>query len=366
MVMGSTMPVTPWSRPILQLDESLGSKKDLVRIRDNFSAIVLRGDNLWLGGDEGTQIDRMTRDGVGNFGQHRRFDLGKLVTLPIVASKPSEIDIEGLDFDSGYLWVVGSHSRKRKKAEDDKTPVENRKRLATIEPEGNRYVLARVPLDATSEPATQSDSLRAARLDGDDKGDLLTRALSVDPHVGPFCQIPSKDNGLDVEGLAVRGDRAFLGLRGPVVRGWALVLELELQDSTPGTLVLAKPLRKHFLQLEGLGVRELAIHGKDLYILAGPTMDLDGPVFVYRWPDALDNATEALMPREALQKVLAVPYGTGKDAGRDHGEGIALMEREGFAPRVMVCYDSPAEARLVGGGGIRADVFDLDDNDIDS
>ncbi len=360
------MPVTPWSRPILHLDLSLGSKKDLARIRDNFSAIVLQSDHLWLGGDEGTQIDRMTRDGDGNFGQHRRFDLGKLVNLPILTSEPPEIDIEGLDFDSGYLWVIGSHSRKRKKAEDDKTPEENRKRLAKIDSEGNRYTLARVPLDATSEPATQSGSLRAARLDGDDKGDLLTGALAVDPHVGPFCQIPSKDNGLDVEGLAVRGDRAFLGLRGPVLRGWALVLELRLQDSTPGTLVLANPLRKHFLQLEGLGVRELAIHGKDLYILAGPTMDLDGPVFVYRWPDALDNATEVLMPRKALRKVLAVPYGTGKDAGRDHGEGIALIERGGFPPRVMICYDSPVEGRLAGDGGVRADVFDLAENDIDS
>jgi hypothetical protein len=359
------MPVMPWVRPILHLDESLGSKKDLARIGDNFSAIVLRGDHLWLGGDEGTQIDRMTRGGDGNFGQHRRFDLGRLVELPIVASKPPEIDIEGLDFDGGYLWVIGSHSRKRKKTEDDKTPEENRERLATIESEGNRFMLARVPLDAASEPASVSDSLRAARLDGDDKGDVLTRALSVDPHVGPFCQIPSKDNGLDVEGLAVRGDRAFLGLRGPVLRGWALVLELELQDSTPGTLVLAKLLRKHFLQLEGLGVRELAIHGKDLYILAGPTMELDGPVFVYQWPGALDNATEALMPRRALRKVLAVPYGSGNDAGRDHGEGIALIENQGLGPKVMICYDSPAEARLVGDGGVRADVFDLAENDID-
>ncbi len=31
--------------------------------------------------------------------------------------------------------------------------------------------------------------------------------------------------------------------------------------------------------MEGLGIRELVIQGKDLLILAGPSMDLDGPVF---------------------------------------------------------------------------------------
>jgi L-seryl-tRNA(Ser) seleniumtransferase len=39
--------------------------------------------------------------------------------------------------------------------------------------------------------------------------------------------IPGKDNGLDVEGLASVGDRLLVGLRGPVLRGWAIVLEIE-------------------------------------------------------------------------------------------------------------------------------------------
>jgi len=349
----------PKSQPILSLDPSLGSKKDLAKIRDNFSAIVLTGDYVWLGGDEGTQIDRMKRGHGGDFAQHRRFDLGPLVSLPVQGSKPSEIDIEGLDFDGSCLWLVGSHSLKRKKVEDDKTPQENRERLAKIEADPNRYTLARVPLDGKREPQKQNDSRSAARLEGDEKGDLLSRALAADPHIGPFCKVPSKDNGLDVEGLAVKGNRAFVGLRGPVLRGWAVVLELELKDSAPGTLVFASPLRKHFLQLDGLGVRDLAIHGKDLYILAGPTMDLDGPVFVYLWPKALASSAEALLPRQKLLKVLAVPYGAGKHAGRDHAEGLALIRPQSGAPNVMICYDSPAKPRLPSDHQVRADIFDL-------
>ncbi|MGH9658623.1 MAG: DUF3616 domain-containing protein [Bryobacteraceae bacterium] len=352
--------------PILRLDKSLGSTEDLARIRDNLSAIVLGGDHLWLGGDEGAHIDRMTRDGRGNFGRHRRFNLEPLLKLPVAPKKKSEIDIEGLDLDSGYLWLIGSHSLKRDKPEDDKTPHQNRDRLANVEAEGNRYTLGRVPLDANSEPAKRRDSLRAALLEGDDKGDLLTKALAGDRHIGPFCRIPSKDNGLDIEGLAVRNHRAFVGLRGPVLRGWAVVLEIELKDSAHGAMRFAKSPRKHFLQLEGLGVRELAIHRKDLYILAGPTMGLDGPVFVYRWPKALDNTTQAFLPRNRLRKVLAVPYGTGKNRGLDHAEGIALIGRKDSAPAVMICYDSPSRARRLGDHGVRADVFDLAAADIDS
>jgi hypothetical protein len=56
----------PLSTPVLRLDSSI-PKKELAKIRDNFSAIVLQDSHLWLGGDEGTSIDRLTR------GRRRRF-----------------------------------------------------------------------------------------------------------------------------------------------------------------------------------------------------------------------------------------------------------------------------------------------------
>lgn len=46
------------------------------------------------------------------------------------------------------------------------------------------------------------------------------------------------------------------------------------------------PYRKHVLDLDGLGVRDLCPSGDDLLVLAGPTMDLDGPVRIYRWHGA--------------------------------------------------------------------------------
>ena len=233
----------PKGSPILRFDAAL-SKKELEKIRDNVSAIVLDTDHLWLGGDEGTSIHRMTRDASGNFCSHTSFDLMGMLKLPGPAKE--EIDVEGLDVDGGYLWLIGSHSAKRKKAEDDKATAENLQRLSKIELDGNRFTLARVPLDATATPVQKHGGLTAARLEGDARANLLTDALQKDHHVGRFVPrvlqnnviegISSKDNGFDVEGLAVSADRVFLGLRGPVLRGWAIVIEL-IQLATDFQLV---------------------------------------------------------------------------------------------------------------------------------
>ena len=152
--------------------------------------------------------------------------------------------------------------------------------------------------------------LTVARLQGDAQGNLLTEALKKDDHIGPFVRrvlpdgtvegIPSKDNGLDVEGLAVSGNRVFLGLRGPVLRGWTVVIELQVTERSAGVFMLdvlgssGATVRRHFLELDGLGVRDLVMHGKDLFVLAGPTMDLDGPVFIYRWSNALEQGGDSL------------------------------------------------------------------------
>ena len=361
------MPDSPRTSPILRLAATL-PPKDLAKIRDNLSAVVVDGDRLWLGGDEGTAVHRMTLGASGDFDAHVSFDLKGPLGLPGPAKE--EIDIEGLDVDGGYLWLIGSHSAKRKKAEDDKPAEENLERLGTVVLDGNRFTLARVPLDASGTPVPQHQGLAAARLKGDTRSNLLTDALKGDTHLGRFVPsvlpdgtiagVPSKDNGFDVEGLAVDGDRVFFGLRGPVLRGWALVLEVRVRDEHDGTLALA-PLdaagalyRKHFLQLDGLGIRDLVIVGSSLLVLAGPTMDLDGPVYVYRWNDALSVQADSITWNGDIAKVVHIPFGVTND----HAEGLTLVTADPLS--VLVCYDAPASSRLVDDGrGVRADIFDV-------
>ena len=348
----------------LRFDTNVVPPDQLKDVLENLSAVVQHGDHLWLGGDEGTCIDRMTRQPSGEFGAHARFDLKPLLNLPGPADQ--EIDVEGLDVNGGYLWLIGSHSAKRKKAEDKKTPEENFERLGKIEAEGNRFTLGRVPLDAGANPVPAHGTLTAARLEGNAKGNLLTAALRTDKHIGRFVPeiqekgvlgIPSKDNGFDVEGLAVSGNRVFLGLRGPVLRGCATVIELRVSDGPTGTLKLeplgpeGKPYLKHFLQLDGLGVRDLVIQGDDLLILAGPSMDLDGPVFIYRWKGPLSIAAQSFTPRKALDMIVTVPFKVKKD----HAEGLTRAKESPLT--LMVCYDSPHDERLVGKDGVKADLF---------
>jgi hypothetical protein len=280
--------------------------------------------------------------------------------------------VEGLDYRDGYLWLVGSHSLKRKKPDEDESVNDNIERLSKVTTDGNRFLLARIPVieeDATyklQKKVEQNGKKRnAAQLHGDNKSSDLTDALATDKHLRPFLSVPGKDNGFDIEGLAVTGDRIFVGLRGPVLRGWAVILEVELKEDedNPSKLKLKKigrddrPYRKHFLQLGGLGVRDLCVHGSDLLILAGPTMDLDGPVTVFRWPGGTDSEEESLVFADRLDAILEVPYGQDNNKGTDHAEGMTLFGDN--ARSLLVVYDSASKERQKGANSVEADIFDL-------
>jgi hypothetical protein len=74
-----------------------------------------------------------------------------------------------------------------------------------------------------------SERRTAACVRNSAKGSRLTHLLARDAHFGPFVALPGKENGLDCEGLAVgAGGRVFVGLCGPVLDGWAGVIELRV------------------------------------------------------------------------------------------------------------------------------------------
>lgn len=334
--------------------------------REDTSAVLLSPDNhLWLGSDETSTIERLSIIDTSNFGEHKQYQVTDFIDLP--ADSEKEIDIEGLAYSNYYLWFVGSHSYKRKKPKLDKTDIKNVQRLATIETEPNRYILGRIPLvdgelfGSCPHPEDSTQQLAAAKLELTPTGNVLIDALTRDPHLGAFikAQIPGKDNGFDIEGIEVQQNRVILGLRGPVLRGWAVMLEIELEAASTGVLELARvgtngsPYKKHFLFLNGLGIRDICSDGSDLLILAGPTMDLDGPVQVYRLPDSF-NLQENVLHRPEV--VLNIPYGNRDD----HAEGMTLFEQVLGKSSLLVVYDSPSKTkRVVGDAGVLADVFEL-------
>ncbi|MER7545609.1 DUF3616 domain-containing protein [Spirillospora sp. NPDC127506] len=332
----------------------------------NLSAVRQDGRCLWVAGDETATIERLTAvlDGDGRvtgYDAQATVALADLVRLP--AGPGEEADIEGLARANGWLWAIGSHSLKRKKIKPGQSPAKARKRLATVVREDNRFILVRLPLVTGEDglPAVvREDGGRTAAVLGLDK-DSLTDLLEDDPHLAPFLSIPSKDNGIDIEGIAAHGDRLYIGLRGPVLRGWAVLVEVRpgTDPEDPGRLRLlpvggGKDLyRTHFLDLGGLGIRDLCPHGDDLLVLTGPSMDLDGPVRVVRWRGAAKADAAEIVTAEELETLGVLPYGDGDD----HAEGIAVLDEPGT--RLLVVYDSPSPARLTADGGVLADVVSL-------
>ena len=333
---------------------------------EDLSAVVLtHGNHLWVGSDETTSLERLSFDGSQTFSNHQPIDIGKFIELP--PGKDKEIDIEGLAYADYYLWLVGSHSWKRKQPEENKTDKQNSERLANVELEKKRFILARIPLvngelcQSCPHPEYPDKQLTAAQLQLTEKGNLLIDALESDEHLKPFivAGIPSKDNGFDIEGLAISNNRIFLGLRGPVLRGWAIVLEVEVQATSPKSLKLkeigdkGKLYKKHFVRLGGLGIRELCFDGQDLLILAGPTMDIDGPVKVFRLQNGFNS--DNLFSWEP-QPILDLPYGEGND----RAEGITLFNAIAQQPSILVVYDSPSPRRILDeAAAVMADAFSL-------
>lgn len=379
------------AKPFAQIDLSFQPEIEIDHVNDrlrlDLSAAALIGRTLFVACDETASVECLTTEDWKSFADHGSISLARFFDLP--GGDRGEMDIEGLDVDDGFLWITGSHSLTRDKPERHENDSDEAfEELMDLDRDRNRFFLGRVPLvvDAKNAdvyglgakgakvpgpgksskkaeiPDEAEETMRtAAALKMSDEGNALTKILEGDPHLGAFLSIPSKENGLDIEGIAVSGNRVALGLRGPVLRGWACILELYLDLHKPHRL---KPRKigedgarylKHFVDLGGLGIRDLLIDGDDLLILAGPTMDLDGPAPLYRWPNWLHYDRPAVLHPVKTEKLLELPFGQGEE----HPEGIVLWP-DGDEQTLMVIYDSPAEARLSDeGNSIKADLFQL-------
>lgn len=182
------------------------------------SAVIVREDGSWLVADNEVE-DRLFA-----------FDAGGR-PLPDVPLDERIDDLEAMTSTPAGLLLVGSHSRNKKGEE---------------RPRRQRFGLL-------GKPVIRAD-LRgcAACLEG--------RAHA--PGAG----------GLDIEGAAWWGGRAWLGLRGPLVDGKAMLLGLgdDIYATSPAT----PPV---LVDLGGHGVRDLAPWNDGLLVLSGPSDDQATP-----------------------------------------------------------------------------------------
>ena len=310
-------------------------------IHRDLSAIACEGDTMFLACDEGAGLERLLRDGDG-FGRHRHIPLADLVDLP--GGKDGEMDIEGLAIDAGWLWVVGSQAITRDKVKEGDTGAASLAELRDTDWEENRQFLGRFPLvqrEGGLWPVAEDGDRKAAHLKFTAKG-KLRKWLKKDRLLKPFLGLPSKENGLDVEGIAVRGDRVWLGLRGPVLGQSAAVLEMQMRVTKGGHLKAKRieghaRVRKHFVDTDGQGIRDMKWDGEDLVLVTGPVMSGDGPAAILRLHRFSWRKAEGYVGEDGQVLVQRLPY----RENADHPEGLTWLGGSDW----LVIHDSPGPER---------------------
>ena len=326
----------------------------------DLSACARAGDALFVAGDEAHSIERLVPGRHGWFTDHTRFHLKDFIAL---RDPEAEMDIEGLACHDGWLWVTGSHSRTRHDPREDGHEPEHIdvEKLADLKDTRPRCVLARIPVaedaDGLPAPVGRCGKRRAGLVaQKKDHGSKLGRYFAKDRLLAPSMAIAAKEGGLDIEGIAVAGDRVALGLRGPTVQTFAVIVEPQIEPKKKGKLHLPGKPMKRLVDLAGLGVRDLLVDGDDLLVLAGPTQDLDGRCAIYRWKDWVNEPpeNEETVRLHRPERLFDLPV----KFGYDHPEGIAFHTPPDGARHLMVLYDSPNPERLdLDQGTILADLF---------
>lgn len=232
-----------------------GGARHRRKLIGSLSSISIHGHTAWTVSDEGNTIERFCR-------RNDRFEFQFEDSLEFSSELlEHEMDLESIDVQDSRIWICGSHSRVRPSGKNGPPG-------ATIEDRPERNVLGSLGLKC-EEPAMLTRSGPGS----------LRSALSQDPHLAPFMQLAAKENGFDIEGMLVRPDRVLLGLRGPVIGGHAMVVSLRRSDRQ----VHLDNFVVTFVDLNGLGIRDLCGDGDQTFILAGPATPTDGPFRLYCW-----------------------------------------------------------------------------------
>ena len=272
------------------------------------------GNYLILGADEGHRLQLLRSAKEGG-----RWRLKKQLPL---AKQDQETDIEAITYGDGHLYVIGSHSWRRKRLKPELSVAKNRERLQQVDQQESRSRLYRVAFD----PST-------GKLGGNQRIDLSKR-LRKDPLLGLFWGIPGKENGIDIEGIAFRDGLLYLGFRGPVLRD-NLVPVMLLNFNQP------KRYQLRFVCLDGQGIRDMVALDQGFLILSAPVNDATGPFCLWWW-DGNDQIPGKDRAASATQLLGAVSTPGGAKA-----EGLALLQQDQMQAMILVIYETETAAQAV-------------------
>ena len=218
-------------------------------------------------------------------------------------------DAEAVAFHDGFFFVTGSHGVTRVHAKENSSFLVFRFKVNAQTGKPDFLVT-----DREVNPAIQ-------------KSGALRTTIRVAEHVGPFAEKALNANGVNIEGLALDGDRIYFGFRGPSVDGRAFILSAK----TDGLYIALTPLepKTHVLALGGnVGIRDLARVDNGLLVLSGAVNDQDIAPAVFLWE-----------PASGALKKLGALGGTPPGA---KAETLLVLEQQPQRYRVLVLHDGPA------------------------
>jgi hypothetical protein len=297
-----------WTR--IEMVERYSFEGEVAEDKD-LSGLALISDRFGLlGADEARQVQ------VVEIAREAR-TLRVLETISLLRAG-SEIDIEAIAAEGDCYYIVGSHGVAK----------------ASSQHQENRYRIFRLQVDpATGRPkGPAARSLKAASL-----ADIL-RADSV---LGPHFARPLQRRGVNIEGLAARDGRLYIGFRSPNLDGDAFVLEIRASDIFDGTPRPATTLHRLRLGL-GLGIRELVAARSSFLLIAGNAgsepsteypesqdYDKNREFFLFQW----DGKSPA------VHKIGALPKTSGQ------AEAMMILEETKDGMTVLILFDGPSGGR---------------------
>ncbi|KAI9135321.1 DUF3616 domain-containing protein [Acaryochloris sp. CCMEE 5410] len=281
---------------------------------EDISAIAYFEDYIFVGSDESQNIiSLLKKDG-------QDFKLIKDVPLELDDEK-EEIDIEGMSITTdGKLCVIGSHSSKRKRIKATKTYAENRQRLETVVVETKKNTIFQLKLDGNTGQVLERES-----------NTQLKGVLEKNTILSRFLNIPSKENGIDIEGLAADNKYLYIGFRGPVLRGNFVPVMVTTFDD-----LLDYELR--FVQLAGNGIRDITRVQDGFLLIAGPVGDGLGPYQLYFW-NGEDTIPGEDRPDTSEYCRLIGEIPRPSDYPEAKAEGLTILEDQGKEMTAMMVYD---------------------------
>jgi hypothetical protein len=257
--------------------------------------------------------------------------LGKapeVTTCPAGTKTYKEFDGEAVAYAAPYFYVVGSHGCGRNNQAF---------RLSS-------FLLARIRVDSHARPVdAQGHPLPAAaagqavettyRL-----SDVLQRASATSAFFGK--SLDEATNGLNIEGLAVAGEKLYVGLRAPARDGKVYLLgaslaELFAAGHAPAVAdpeVLAVELAPQTSAPPKIGIRDLAPFKEQFLLLAGPAQEQDEVAYSLFMVAPRAGATPT--PVASIPDLI-------QDGQRMKAESVTILDAQGDTLRVLIMFDGP-------------------------